>query len=76
MVGMKVSVSLPSEDLDFLDDYVSRRGTPSRSAVLHQAIDLLRRSELEVEYAAAWCEDDDDSAWDAVAADGLTDAAR
>jgi Arc/MetJ-type ribon-helix-helix transcriptional regulator len=71
---MKVSVSLPAEDLEFLDDYLHRRGTPSRSAVLQEAIDLLRRSELEDAYTAAWS--DTDEAWDAVAADGLTDAAR
>jgi Arc/MetJ-type ribon-helix-helix transcriptional regulator len=73
---MKVSVSLPPEDINFLDEYVQRRGTPSRSAVLHQAIDLLRRSELEVEYAAAWAESGDDDAWDNAASDGLVDAAR
>jgi antitoxin MazE9 len=73
---MKVSVSLPPEDLDFLDEYVERRGTPSRSAVLHRAIDLLRKSELEIEYAAAWCEGSGDDAWDNTASDGLADAAR
>ena len=71
---MKVSVSLPPEDITFIDDYVQRRGTPSRSAVLHRAIDLLRHSELELEYAGAWCEwtGDDESAWESAAADGLT----
>jgi Arc/MetJ-type ribon-helix-helix transcriptional regulator len=73
---MKVSVSLPPEDVSFLDEYVQRRGTPSRSAVLHQAIDLLRHSELEVEYAAAWSEWHGDDAWDEAVADGLTDAPR
>ncbi|HEY2793517.1 MAG TPA: ribbon-helix-helix domain-containing protein [Micromonosporaceae bacterium] len=72
-----MSVSLPPEDVSFLDDYVQRRGTPSRSAVLHQAIDLLRHSELEVEYAAAWSEwQTGEAAWDEVAADGLADAPR
>ena len=70
---MKVSVSLPAEDIEFLDDYLHRRGTPSRSAALHEAIDLLRRDELEDAYAAAWS--DADEAWDVVVADGL-DAAR
>jgi Arc/MetJ-type ribon-helix-helix transcriptional regulator len=76
---MKVSVSLPVEDIEFLDDYLHRRGTPSRSAALHEAIDLLRRDELEDAYAAAWSDTDDavdSAAWDAVAADGLADAAR
>jgi Arc/MetJ-type ribon-helix-helix transcriptional regulator len=75
---MKVSVSLPEADVEFLDDYARRQGSPSRSAVFHCAIDLLRRSELEVEYVDAWSEwaRGDDQAWDAVTADGLTDAAR
>lgn len=73
---MKVSVSLPSEDIEFLDDYLQRRGTSSRSAVVHEAIDLLRRDQLEDAYAAAWADwSDGDEVWDVVAADGL-DAAR
>ncbi|WP_027345965.1 ribbon-helix-helix domain-containing protein [Hamadaea tsunoensis] len=76
---MKLSVSLPEEDIAYVDDYLERRGGSSRSAVLHQAIDLLRASELEDAYAAAWQEwdaDEDGKLWDAVTADGLTDAAR
>ena len=85
---MKVSVSLPQEDVDFLDDYVHRRGGPSRSAVLHHAIGLLRRNDLEDAYADAWADWAQHSAeaaaevgeqtdsWDAAVADGLTDAPR
>jgi Arc/MetJ-type ribon-helix-helix transcriptional regulator len=75
---MKVSVSLPQADIEFLDEYVHRRGTPSRSAVLHHAIDLLRRNDLEEAYADAWAEwtSADGDTWGAAAADGLTDAAR
>jgi Arc/MetJ-type ribon-helix-helix transcriptional regulator len=85
---MKVSVSLPQEDVDFLDDYVHRRGGPSRSAVLHHAIDLLRRNDLEDAYADAWAEwaqgeQSADAAdgepvesWDEAVADALADAPR
>ncbi|MEV4413923.1 ribbon-helix-helix domain-containing protein [Catellatospora sp. NPDC049609] len=76
---MKLSVSLPEEDINYVDDYASRRGSPSRSAVLQRAIDLLRASELEDAYAAAWDEWDtseDGRLWDATSADGLADAAR
>jgi len=87
---MKVSVSLPQEDVEFLDDYVHRRGGPSRSAVLHHAIGLLRRNDLEDAYADAWAEWTSGEArahgtehgaeradsWDAAVADGLTDATR
>ncbi len=32
---MKVSVSLPDSDVDFLDTYASTQGLASRSAALH-----------------------------------------
>lgn len=76
---MKLSVSLPEEDIAFLDDYADRRGSASRSAVLHRAIDLLRASELEDAYAAAydeWDAGEDGGLWSTTAGDGLADAAR
>ncbi len=79
IAGVKLSVSLPEEDIHFVDDYAERAGYPSRSSVLHQAIELLRLSELEDAYGAAWREwshSGDADLWDAVADDGLTDAAR
>lgn len=76
---MKMSVSLPDEDVTFLDSYAQRRGAGSRSSVLHQAVDLLRLRDLEDEYAAAyeeWAGSEDAQIWDAAVADGLDDAAR
>ena len=77
---MKLSVSLPEEDVEFLDAYARDQRIESRSAVLHQAIRLLRATELSDDYADAWDEwsaSNDASAWDAVASDGLgADAAR
>ncbi len=76
---MKLSVSLPEEDIEFIDDYADRRGSASRSAVLQRAIDLLRASELEDAYAAAydeWDADEDGRLWSTTAGDGLADAAR
>ncbi len=76
---MKVSVSLPEEDLAYIDEYVRRTGAPSRSSALHQAVTLLRMSEIEGAYASAWDEwqrSDDGALWDAVSGDGLTDAPR
>ena len=71
---MKLSVSLPVEDVAALDQHPRKTGLPSRSAAVHQAI-LLRRSGLEEDYAAAW-EDWDSSGerevWEAAATDGLT----
>jgi Arc/MetJ-type ribon-helix-helix transcriptional regulator len=70
---MKVSVSLPDEDVEFLDTYAERRGFASRSAVLHTAVRLLRASELGAAYEDAWAEweaADDSALWESTAADG------
>jgi len=53
---MKVSVSLPGEDVEFLDEYAKEQGLDSRSAALHRAIRLLRTAELAGTYEAAWDE--------------------
>ena len=71
---MKVSISLPEEDIEFLDSYAHAQGIGSRSAVLHQAVGLLRASQLAGAYEAAWDSwpgSDDAGAWESVAADGL-----
>jgi len=79
MAAMKVSVSLPEEDIAYIDSYVQRSGAPSRSSVLHQAVALLRMSELEAAYASAfqeWQGSEDRELWDNVVGDGLPDAPR
>jgi antitoxin MazE9 len=71
---MKVSVSLPDEDLEFLDRYAAKEGIGSRSAALHRAVDLLRAAELGPAYEQAWAEwadDDASDAWDSTAGDGI-----
>ena len=71
---MKLSVSLPDEDVEFLDKYAQTQGYGSRSAVVHKAVRLLRASELGVSYANAWQEWSDSAdadAWDLVVGDGL-----
>ncbi|HTW07756.1 MAG TPA: ribbon-helix-helix domain-containing protein [Acidimicrobiales bacterium] len=71
---MKVSVSLPDEDVDFLDAYASSQGFASRSAVVHKAVRLLRASELGPAYEDAWKEwttGDEATAWEPTASDGL-----
>ena len=75
--GMKISVSLPEDDVAFLDAYAERVGTPSRSAVLQRAIGLLRAAGLEEQYAAAWDEWDtaeDAVLWTTTLSDGIVDA--
>jgi Arc/MetJ-type ribon-helix-helix transcriptional regulator len=71
---MKLSVSLPDDDVEFLDAYAREKGVGSRSAAVHRAVRLLRASQLSHDYAAAW--EDWSSAgdavdWEVVAADGL-----
>jgi len=53
---VKVSVSLPDEDVEFLDSYARAQGYPSRSAALHEAVRLLRSAELGGAYEDAWQE--------------------
>jgi Arc/MetJ-type ribon-helix-helix transcriptional regulator len=70
---MKVSVSLPDADVEFLDSYADRAGFASRSAVVHKAVRLLRASELGSAYEDAWSSwdaSDDSTLWDSTAGDG------
>ena len=71
---MKVSVSLPDEDVDFLDAYAQAQGLPSRSAVLHKAVRLLRGVELVPAYEdafASWDASEDGADWDAAVSDNV-----
>jgi Arc/MetJ-type ribon-helix-helix transcriptional regulator len=71
---MKVSVSLPDEDVAFLDSYAQARGIESRSAVVHQAVGLLRAAQLGDAYEDAWvswASSGEAEAWDSAVADGL-----
>jgi Arc/MetJ-type ribon-helix-helix transcriptional regulator len=72
---MKVSVSLPEEDVEFLDEYAQTQGYESRSAVLHKAVRLLRASELGGAYEDAWEEwqnTGEAESWETTVGDGLT----
>lgn len=71
---MKMSVSLPDEDVEFLDRYSREHRIGSRSAALARAVKLLRASQLGPAYAAAWHEWDESGeadVWDSTTADGL-----
>jgi Arc/MetJ-type ribon-helix-helix transcriptional regulator len=71
---MKLSVSLPDEDVEFLDDYAEAQGLSSRSAVLHKAVRLLRGVELAPAYEdafASWDASEDAVDWDATASDNI-----
>ena len=71
---MKLSISLPDDDVEFLDRYAEQQGVDSRSAVVAKAIELLRTSQLVAAYTEAWSEWDakpDNLAWDSTVADGI-----
>lgn len=71
---MKLSVSLPEEEVEFLDEFADSQGIESRSAVLLRAVRLLKASQLSDAYTAAWAEWDeseDAELWEATASDGL-----
>ena len=76
---MKLSISLPDEDVAVLDDFARAAGLRSRSAAMHHAVRMLRLPDLEQSYEAAWQEweaSGDEAAWSLTAADGAGDAAR
>ena len=70
---MKLSVSLPDEDVQFLDEY-ARTHARSRSAAVHDAIETLRRGALADAYQEAWEEWDaggEGELWEQTSGDGL-----
>jgi Arc/MetJ-type ribon-helix-helix transcriptional regulator len=76
---MKLSVSLPEEDVAILDEFARSAGLSSRSAALHHAVGMLRLPDLEQDYEAAWQEweaSGDQAAWGVTATDGMVDASR
>jgi Arc/MetJ-type ribon-helix-helix transcriptional regulator len=71
---MKVSVSLPDSEVEFLDDYSKKRGLESRSAAVLKAVRMLRTAELGEAYAAAWeewAQSGEAEVWDITVGDGL-----
>ena len=72
---MKLSVSLPDEDVEFLDAYADEQGFTSRSAVLHKAVRLLRGAQLSADYEEAfgeWERSGDAEPWEPTVGDGLS----
>ncbi len=73
-MGMKISVSLPAEEVEFLDEYAAVHGIRSRSAALSRAIRSLRALDLSADYADAWKEwaEESEQIWTVTAPDGIT----
>ena len=71
---MKLSVSLPDKDVQFVDQYIADHGEASRSAVLRKALERLRDDELVEAYKIAWNEweaSGEAALWDSTVGDGL-----
>jgi len=70
----KLSVSLPADSARFIERYRRTHALKTRSEVIARALNALRERELESAYRASARElREDAAAWDATAADGLTD---
>lgn len=70
---MKISVSIPGEDVAFLDAYASEHQLSSRSGAVQMAIRALRLGDLGEAYGDAWEQwstSGEDDAWDVTAGDG------
>ena len=68
----KLSISLPDDDLVFLDEL----NAGSRSAAVHAAIELARSLSLVDDYTAAydeWVGSGEAEVWEAVVGDGLAE---
>lgn len=67
-------MSLPDEDVEYLDAYAQTQGLDSRSAAVQRAVRLLRASELGAAYEDAWTDwakSEDAELWESATADGL-----
>lgn len=71
MQSEKISISLPSSLVQFIENYKLTKGCKSRSEVIELAVELLRCQELEQAYREAATEIN--SEWDLTLGDGLSD---
>jgi antitoxin ParD1/3/4 len=72
MQAEKLSVSLPSALLQFVEGYQVTHKLASRSQVIQMALALLQAQELEAAYRDA-AQESNIADWDCAIADGLSD---
>ena len=71
---MKLSVSLPEDDVAFIDRFLEETEDDSRSAVIQRAIAMLRAAQLVDAYEEAfreWHDSGEGDVWDAAVGDGI-----
>jgi Arc/MetJ-type ribon-helix-helix transcriptional regulator len=71
---MKLSVSLPVEDVEFLDRFARTHGRLTRSAAVHEAVRALRDNDLGPAYEQAWRDFEETgelAAWERSSGDGV-----
>lgn len=71
MPSDKISISLSHRNLRFVETYRARRHRRNRSQVFEEALELLRKKELEASYKEASKESIE--GWDSTVSDGLAD---
>jgi antitoxin ParD1/3/4 len=69
MYSQKISVSIPMQLYEFIDEYQIEHHYRSRSEVIKKALCLLQQQQLEACYKEA--NEEIDETWDAVTNDGL-----
>lgn len=70
----KISITLRPDLMRFLETYQTQHALESRSAVIQQALEMLRLETLATEYreaSQAWDSSPDADIWDRSAGDGL-----
>ena len=72
LIGMKISMNLPEDEVAFVDRQVQSGHYRSRSAAMSAALKLWRKSELESGYNDAF--EAIDPLWEESIADGLSDS--
>ncbi|MBE9216791.1 CopG family transcriptional regulator [Plectonema cf. radiosum LEGE 06105] len=70
MQSEKLSISLSTYLVQFIEQYKTNHQCKSRSQVIEEALELLRNRELEEAYKQV--SDEVDTIWDTVVGDGLT----
>ena len=71
MHALKLSISLPEQQCEFIESYLIENHLKSRSEVIKEAVYLLQQKQLEIHYLEA--NQEIDAAFEHTSLDGLED---